>query len=121
MDPVRLDTWVWAARCFKTRSRAAAACDAGQVALNGAAAKPAKGVHPGDLVEVRTPDLHRVMRVLALAVRRGPAPEARALYEDLTPPPEPREAPPVLRDRGTGRPTKRDRRRMDAWFWDDAG
>jgi ribosome-associated heat shock protein Hsp15 len=117
VDPVRLDTWVWAARCFKTRSKASAACDAGQVTVNGARAKPAKPVRPGDLVEVSAPDLHRVMRVCALAARRGAAPEAQALYEDLTPPPEPREEPPVLRERGAGRPTKRDRRRIDTWLW----
>jgi ribosome-associated heat shock protein Hsp15 len=121
VDPVRLDTWVWAARCFKTRSKATAACDAGQVSVNGARAKPAKPLGPGDLVEVRAPDLHRVMRVLALAQRRGPAPEARALYEDLTPPPEPRQTPPVLRERGAGRPTKRDRRRQEVWLWGDDG
>jgi len=119
VEGVRLDTWVWAARCFKTRSRAAAACDAGQVVVNGSRAKPAKPVRPGDLVEVRAPDLHRVMRVVALASRRGPAPEARALYDDLTPPPERRDAPPVLRELGTGRTTKRDRRRQAEWIWGD--
>lgn len=119
MNPVRLDTWIWAARCFKTRSKASAACDAGQVSHNGTRAKPAKLVRPGDLVEIRAPDLHRILRVVALATHRGPAPEAQALYEDLTPPPEPREAPCVLRDRGAGRPTKRDRRRLDVWIWGD--
>jgi ribosome-associated heat shock protein Hsp15 len=109
MDEVRIDKWLWAARCFKTRSLASTACMAGHVKLNGTSAKPAKPVRCGDRVEAVTPAGPRVLEVIALADRRGSAARARTLYVDHTPPPA--EKPPVAaRDRGAGRPSKRDRR-----------
>ncbi|MBI5628588.1 MAG: RNA-binding S4 domain-containing protein [Candidatus Rokubacteria bacterium] len=117
-DGVRLDRWLWAARMFKSRSLAADACGGGKVDVNGQAAKPHKAVRAGDLVDITTPHGKRQLRVRATSEKRGPAPVARELYEDLTPPPPPpRERPqPVgLRPAGGGRPTKRERRDTDRW------
>ena len=113
--PVRLDKWLWAARFFKTRSLAAGACGGGKVDVNDEAAKPAKTVRVGDLVRVTLPGGKRIVKVLGLSDRRGPAPDARQLYEDLTPPepPRPRRPAPPLRVPGAGRPTKRERREID--------
>jgi ribosome-associated heat shock protein Hsp15 len=112
MEEVRVDKWLWAARCFKTRSGAATACTAGHVKLDGTAVKPAKSVRVGDRLEVRTPGGLRVLEVAALSDRRGPASVAKTLYVDHTPPPPPRELvePLVRRDRGAGRPSKREQR-----------
>ncbi|MBI4638259.1 MAG: RNA-binding S4 domain-containing protein [Candidatus Rokubacteria bacterium] len=113
---LRVDKWLWTARVFKTRSLAAAACAGGKVDVNGAAAKPSKSLRAGDLVRVTLPrGWRRVVKVLKLHDRRGPAVLARGLYEDLTPP-EParvRAAPPALRPPGAGRPTKRERRHLE--------
>jgi ribosome-associated heat shock protein Hsp15 len=112
---MRIDKWLWAARAFKTRSLAATACDGGKVDLNGEAAKPAKQVRGGDRVEITIVGGRRILKVLGLSERRGPAPEARLLYEDLTPPapPRARQPKPPYRVPGTGRPTKRERRAID--------
>ena len=115
----RIDRWLLAARAFKTRSLAAEACDGGKVTINDASAKPHKLVRAGDEVAFTTPSGRRIWKVVDLAERRGPASAARALYEDLTPPPPPEAvADPSLpmRERGTGRPTKRDRRQMRKFF-----
>ncbi len=116
MPDVRIDKWLWAARFFKSRTLAATACNGGKVHVNGDAAKPSKTVRPGDMLRVTLPRIRRIVRVTALAERRGGASEAAVLYEDLTPPPPPREArpaPPAYRPPGAGRPTKRERRRID--------
>ena len=113
MDDVRIDKWLWAARFFKSRSLAAAACHGGKVDVNDQAAKASRSVRAGDLLKISLPRTRRVVRVVGLSDRRGPGAEAALLYEDLTPPPPPREAriPPVAyRPPGAGRPTKRDRR-----------
>jgi ribosome-associated heat shock protein Hsp15 len=112
MEEVRIDKWLWATRCFKTRSSAATACTAGHVKLNGAAAKPAKNVRVGDRVEVRTPGGLRVLEVASLADRRGSASIAKTLYLDHSPPPPPRDLvePAARRDPGAGRPSKREQR-----------
>jgi ribosome-associated heat shock protein Hsp15 len=107
---------LWAARVFKTRSLAAHACDGGKVDVNAQAAKPAKGLRPGDLIRVSLPQgRRRILRVAALDDRRGSAIVAAALFEDLTPPEPPRArlAPPPRREPGAGRPTKRQRRDID--------
>jgi len=113
-DHVRLDRWLWAARFFKTRSLASAACSAGRVKLGGSALKPARAVRPGDELEIFTPGGRRLVGVLELAQIRGPAEAARRLYDDRTPPePPPDERHGVAeRERGLGRPSKRDRRRL---------
>jgi ribosome-associated heat shock protein Hsp15 len=109
---VRLDKWLWAARCFKTRSSASDACAAGHVKLNGGSAKAAKAVRPGDRIEVVTPGGLRILEVAALADRRGSAAVARTLYVDHTPPPPPKAERPAVpvRDPGAGRPSKREQR-----------
>ena len=116
MDSVRLDKWLWAARCFKTRSLASTACNAGHVKVNGTSAKPAKSIRTGDEIHVRVGAWTRIFLVVALSDRRGPATEARELYEDRSPPP-PAKDPSVLalpkRERGAGRPSKRDRRKSE--------
>jgi len=108
----RADRWLWAARAFKSRSLAAAACDGGKVTVNGVGAKPHKIVRPGDEVILTTDDGKRVFKVLAVAERRGPASVARALYQDLTPPTPPRDPTLPRREPGSGRPTKRERRQL---------
>jgi ribosome-associated heat shock protein Hsp15 len=116
LESVRLDKWLWAARVFKTRSLAAHACDGGKVHVNEQAAKPARALRPGDLVRVSLSEgRRRILRVAALGDRRGPAPVARTLFDDLTPPEPPRTrlAPPPRRVPGAGRPTKRERRALD--------
>lgn len=111
---VRIDKWLWAARLFKTRSLASAACVAGHVKVNGTSVKAARGVRIGDMLEVRTPGGPKVVEVAALSERRGPAPTARTLYVDHTPPPPPKDetAPAGQRERGAGRPSKRDLRKL---------
>lgn len=112
LSEVRLDKWLWAARCFKTRGVAAEACDAGHVKVNGNSAKPSKAIRKGDRVEAHTPGGQRVFEVIALADKRGPAEQARALYVDHSPPPPPRDDTRVVRDRGAGRPSKRELRQI---------
>lgn len=118
-DPteVRIDKWLWAARMFKTRSLASDACGAGHVKLDGVSVKPAKSVRVGDRLEVRTPGGLRILEVAGLGERRGPAEQARTLYVDHTPPPPPKDetamlVETVMRDRGAGRPSKRDLREL---------
>src|SRR5262245_49191192 len=116
MPDVRVDKWLWAARFFKSRSLAAAACAGGKVDVNDQAAKPARAVRVGDLIEITAPRGKRIVRVLLLSERRGPGAQAALLYEDLTPPPPPsapRMRPAVYRPPGAGRPTKRERRLFD--------
>jgi ribosome-associated heat shock protein Hsp15 len=109
-----VDKWLWAARFFKTRSLAARACAGGKVDVNDDAAKPARLVRVGDRIRITQRQGKRTVKVLVLADTRGPAPVARALYEDLTPPtpPRARQAPP-WRPPGAGRPTKRERRDLE--------
>lgn len=112
---LRVDRWLWAARFFKTRSLAAQACAGGKVDVNGETAKPARAVRLGDRIAVTLPGGPRIGRVLGLSERRGPASEARALWEDLTPPAPPRlrQARPPYRLPGSGRPTKLERRQIN--------
>jgi ribosome-associated heat shock protein Hsp15 len=118
-DRLRLDKWLWAARFFKTRSLAAQAIEGGRVRLNGERPKPAKDVKPGDEVVVHVGELEWVVDVRALAARRGPAAEARKLYEERADSRVKREAIVEVRKREPdpgfglrGRPTKRDRRML---------
>lgn len=111
----RADAWVWAVRLTKTRSQATAACRAGHVRVNDERAKPATTVRVGDRVEVRLHEQIKIVEVRQLLVKRVGAPVAQAAYVDHSPPPPPRErvAPAGVRDRGAGRPTKRERRQLD--------
>lgn len=113
--PVRIDAWVWAVRLCKTRSEAAEACRAGHVKLNGTAVKPAQQVVPGDRVRVWVNHRESEVEVLRTINKRVGAPVARTCYIDHTPPPPPMEVLASIprRDRGAGRPTKKERREMD--------
>ncbi len=115
LSSVRLDVWIWAVRVFKTRSLATAACRAGHVRLNGERAKAAQAVRPGDEVRIRIAGFDRILIVKHLLVKRVGAPAAAAAVTDLTPAPLPREEAAIApqRDRGTGRPTKRERRDLE--------
>lgn len=118
---LRLDKYLWAARFFKTRGLAAEAIDAGRVSVNGERAKPSKTVKAGDALAIRRPPFEQRVTVLAVSDRRGPAEEARRLYEETAESRAKREAvaaelkslpPPVFK----GRPTKRDRRTLERFI-----
>ncbi|GAB2886736.1 RNA-binding S4 domain-containing protein [Streptomyces mayteni] len=109
---VRVDSWIWSVRLARTRSAAAAACRAGHVRVNGERAKPAQPVRSGDEIRVRQEGRERIVVVTKLIRKRVGAPVAVECYQDNSPPSPPREQslPVARRDRGTGRPTKRERR-----------
>ncbi|UFS60500.1 RNA-binding S4 domain-containing protein [Subtercola endophyticus] len=111
----RVDSWAWAVRLFKTRSAATAACRAGHVRVNGERVKAAAPLHIGDEVRIRSGGFDRIIEVRRLVVKRVSAPVAAECLLDHTPPPPPREtvALVAIRDRGAGRPTKRERREVD--------
>ena len=109
---VRIDKWLWATRKFKTRTLAGTTCSNGQVRINGTIAKASSMVKVGDEVKALTPGGPKILKVLALAEKRGPAPFAVTLYEDITPE-QPKEIAPPRVERGQGRPTKKDRRRFE--------
>lgn len=112
----RIDKWLWHARLVRTRSLAAGLVSGGHVRLNrNKISKPSQPVKLGDVITVALPTRIAVLRVEATAVRRGPASEARLLYCDLSPPPTERTIQVGARTPGTGRPTKRDRRRIEVW------
>ncbi|WP_144873458.1 RNA-binding S4 domain-containing protein [Microbacterium sp. 1.5R] len=112
MDAARIDSWLWAVRVYKTRSAATTACRAGHVRLNGDKVKAAQHVRIGDELRVRIAGFDRILVVRQLLVKRVGAPLAAAAYEDRTPAREP-QAMIGVRDRGAGRPTKRERRDID--------
>jgi ribosome-associated heat shock protein Hsp15 len=114
-DSARVDSWLWAVRVFKTRSLATAACRAGHVKVNGDRAKAAQPVKPGDEVRIRIAGFDRILVVRQTIVKRVAATVAAASYEDISPPlPSPEEvALAPRRDRGAGRPTKRERREIE--------
>ena len=110
---IRLDKWLWHARFFKTRGLSAKLVSGGHVRVNSAkVAKPAHAVGPGDVLTFAQGAQVRVVRVVGIGTRRGPATEARTLYEDNTPPAPQDTSPPNPRYEGKGRPTKRDRRKL---------
>lgn len=113
---VRVDVWLWSVRQARSRSAATAACRAGHVRVNGETAKPAQHVRVGDEVRYRVDGFDRFLRVRALLRKRVGAPLARTAYEDFSPPrPSPLDAPAaIIRPRGAGRPTKKERRQLDA-------
>ena len=114
-ESVRADAWVWAVRLYRSRTQATTACRAGHVRVNGDRAKAATHVRVGDRVVVRIGGIDRVVEVRQLLLKRVGAEPAAAAYIDHTPAPPPPElvAPPSRRDRGTGRPTKKERRQLD--------
>jgi ribosome-associated heat shock protein Hsp15 len=120
---MRLDLWLWSVRLYKTRSLAVAAIKAGHVKLDGELPKPAREVHPGEVVTAVTAHLTRTFKVLGAPDSRIGAKLVPQFAEDLTPPEEytrardPVFVTPVFRPKGAGRPTKRERRRIDDVQW----
>lgn len=114
-ESVRIDSWIWSVRLVKTRSLGAAACKGGHVRVNGERVKPSHSLRVGDEVRLRAETRERIVVVKRLIRKRVGAPVAVQCYVDNSPPPPPREAvaPAGIRDRGTGRPTKRDRRELE--------
>ena len=113
MGSARVDQWLWAVRIFKTRAMATEACRGGHVRVNGTAAKAATRVQEGDRVAARVHGQDRVLEVVEPLTKRVGAAQAAACMVDHSPPAAPREAHPFDRPRGSGRPTKRDRRQLD--------
>lgn len=111
----RVDAWLWAVRVYKTRSAATTACRAGHVRVNGERAKAAQPVRPGDELRVRIQGFDRILVVKKTIVKRVGAALVAESVDERTPPPPPRESMPFVpvRDRGAGRPTKRDRREIE--------
>lgn len=118
LTSTRVDRWLWAVRVYKTRSLATSACQGGHVRVNGAPAKPAAKVRVGDTVEARAGDDDRILEVVQVIEKRVSAPLAAECVVDRTPPRPDAEwvAPNLIRDRGAGRPTKRDRREIDRFL-----
>ncbi|WP_405545889.1 RNA-binding S4 domain-containing protein [Streptomyces phaeochromogenes] len=114
-ETVRVDSWIWSVRLVKTRSMGATACRGGHVRVNGERVKPAHTVRVGDEVRLRHDGRERVVVVKRVIRKRVGAAVAAECLVDNSPPPPPREAvaPAGVRDRGTGRPTKRDRRELE--------
>jgi len=118
----RIDKWLWAVRLFRTRSLATDACRAGSVTVNDQPAKPARAVRPGELVIVRQGLVRRTLVVRAVPPSRVGAKLVAVYCEDRTPPAEFEQARArrvqhfLAREKGSGRPTKRDRRRLDRLF-----
>lgn len=110
-----MDRWAWAAWLFRTRALAAAACRSGHVKINGVRAKPASPVRVGDEVRVRSGGTERIVVVSQVIEKRVGAALVPDVLVDRTPPPPPRTEIPAVpqRDRGAGRPTKRERREID--------
>lgn len=115
VETARLDRWLWSARLFRTRALAAAACRSGHVRINGTHAKAATPVRVSDEIRVRGDGRERIVVVSRVIEKRVGAGVAAECFVDHTPPPPtPEETPGVpVRDRGAGRPTKRERRILD--------
>lgn len=126
MEKLRIDKYLWAVRAFKTRSVATEACKAGRVKMGGQNLKPSHIVKPEEVYTVQKGAERKTIRVIALPGRRVDAKTAVTFYEDLTLPEENQafksvfHSPNLARDRGAGRPTKKDRREIDelreGWF-----
>ena len=122
MDAVRIDKFLWAIRVFKTRTEATEACKGSKITVNGADIKPSKEVKAGDVIQVRKGVVHYTFKMLAPLEKRVGAKDVARFAENLTPESElaklhaPVETFFVKRDRGAGRPTKKDRRQMDELY-----
>jgi ribosome-associated heat shock protein Hsp15 len=134
MDEVRIDKWLWAVRIFKTRTIAAEAIKKGRVMVGGVAVKPSRMIRMGDVVQVRKPPVTFSFKVLALSDKRMGAKLVPQFMENITPPDQyellelNKISGFVDRQRGTGRPTKKDRRNLEQFTdqfdfenfdWDD--
>lgn len=120
---VRIDKWLWAARIFKTRNKASEACRSGKISIKGNTVKPSHIIKPGDMVDVKFRPVVRSYRVLGLAVKRISAKLSKDLVEEVTPEEEleklkmyrkdPLSFIFAIREKGSGRPTKKERRKID--------
>jgi ribosome-associated heat shock protein Hsp15 len=120
-EKTRIDKWLWAMRIFKTRSLATDACKKGRIIINGLEAKPSHEVKPGEMIFIRKLPVVYTVKVIALTNNRLPAPRVKEFMEDLTSPEEIQklkinESAFFRREKGTGRPTKKDRRLIDDIF-----
>lgn len=121
-DTQRIDKWLWCARLYKTRTLAAKEVNDGRMRITRSgetlrADKASFSIRPGDTVVFTKNDRLRIIEIVSCAMRRGPASEAQTLYKDLSPPPLPkkeRQPLPFEREKGAGRPTKKDRRALEA-------
>ena len=125
-NDVRVDKWLWAMRIFKTRSMATEACRKGHVTMAGLPVKPSRSIHEGEIIKVRKSPVTRTFRILQLAEKRMAASLTLSFIEDITPPEEleildvQKNMRWIVRDPGTGRPTKKERRDIDEFFdWSD--
>ena len=124
-EEVRIDKWLWAVRLYKTRSQAAEACRAGKVKLGGVPVKSSHGVKVGEVYEITIEQLHKVVEVKALLGNRVGAKLVPDFMNDLTPAEEYERIQMIRqynferRDRGTGRPTKRERRDLDEFKYNN--
>ena len=122
MPEARIDKWMWAARIFKTRPIAAEACKKGRISINGSQVKPARMVKPGDVVQVRKPPVTYSFKVLQAIEKRVGAKLVPEIMENVTTPDQyellemSKISGLVDRARGTGRPTKKERRDLDEFF-----
>ena len=120
MDSIRIDKYLWAVRYYKSRSEATEACNGNKVRINGAVAKPGKAVKVGDIVEVHKGIATLSCKVMQLSENRMGAQLVPDYAQDITPDSErakfhaPRETIVLKREKGAGRPTKKDRRELDA-------
>lgn len=121
-ETVRIDKWLWAVRIFKTRSQATEACRKGKVSVENLPVKASREVHPGEVIKVRKSPLTYSYKVLAPAEKRMSAKLAVSFVEDITPPEElkilemQKQMNWISRDKGAGRPTKKERRSLDDLF-----
>jgi ribosome-associated heat shock protein Hsp15 len=119
MDEVRIDKWLWAVRIFKTRTIAAEACKKGRVLIDNVTVKPSRNIRTGEIIQVRKPPVTYSFRVLAPADKRMGAKMVPQFMENVTPPDQyellelNKISGFVDRQRGTGRPTKKERRDLD--------
>lgn len=118
-ETIRMDKWLWAARLFKTRALAVEACKGGKVKMSDAAVKPSREVHEGDVIHVQVEQLHKVVQVKQVIKNRISPKQVIDVYTDVTPAEEYERIEMMkaykteYRDRGAGRPTKKERRIID--------
>jgi ribosome-associated heat shock protein Hsp15 len=125
LESVRLDRWLMAARFYKTRTQAAAACNGGKVKVNEVSSKPHKTIQPGDRLTIHHHDRYRKLEVIALAQRGLPPKMARELYKEEISHPLSKETEELMRlfklaekrsrPKYKGRPTKKERRNLEKW------
>lgn len=114
-SPARIDAWLWSVRMFKTRSAATEACRAGKIKIDGEAAKASLKIVPGTRVHISRPGFVVILEVVHTHSKRVGAPVAQKAYRDHSPEQiKPREVGLPIRERGAGRPTKRERRQLEA-------